>query len=82
MSAIRYIISVRTTNGDRKLEFKLKTVAGNKEDFIQEIKNYTDWDRIFDSLEKTKNNDDDIKFEMLFDTEEEAKEWVAQNEKV
>jgi hypothetical protein len=58
MSAIRYIISVRTTNGDRKLEFKLKTVAGNKEDFIQEIKNYTDWDRIFDSLEKTKNNED------------------------
>jgi hypothetical protein len=58
MSAIRYIISVRTTNGDRKLEFKLKSVAGNKEDFIQEIKNYTDWDRIFDSLEKTKNNED------------------------
>ena len=58
MSAIRYIISVRTTNGDRKLEFKLKTVAGNKEDFIKEIKNYTDWDRIFDSLEKTKNNED------------------------
>jgi len=27
-------------------------------------------------------HDDDIKFEMLFDTEEEAKEWVAQNEKV
>jgi hypothetical protein len=58
MSAIRYIISVRTTNCDRKLEFKLKSVAGNKEDFIQEIKNYTDWDRIFDSLEKTKNNED------------------------
>ena len=57
MSAIRYIISVRTTNGDRKLEFKLKSVAGNKEDFIQEIKNYTDWDRIFDSLEKTKKKD-------------------------
>jgi hypothetical protein len=57
MSAIRYIISVRTTNGDRKLEFKLKTVAGNKEDFIQEIKNYTDWDRIFNSLEKTKKKD-------------------------
>jgi hypothetical protein len=27
-------------------------------------------------------HDDDIKFEMLFDTEEQAKEWVAQNEKV
>jgi hypothetical protein len=25
-------------------------------------------------------HDIDIKFEMLFDTEEEAKEWVAQNE--
>ena len=57
MSAIRYIISVRTTNNDRKLEFKLKTVAGNKEDFIKEIKNYTDWDRIFDSLEKQKKKD-------------------------
>ena len=26
-------------------------------------------------------HDDDMKFEMLFDTEEEAKEWVAQNDR-
>jgi hypothetical protein len=26
-------------------------------------------------------HDDDMKFEMLFDTEEQAKEWVAQNDR-
>ena len=37
MSANRYMIKVFDSYGQKSLTFKLKTVVGNKEDFIKEI---------------------------------------------
>lgn len=53
MSANRYMITLSSTRGDVKTQFKLKTVVGDKQGLFEELTKHTDWDRILKRLEGT-----------------------------
>jgi hypothetical protein len=52
MSKERYIIKIFSSHGNSSLSFKMKTAFGDKENFLQEIKNYTDWEEKLNLLHK------------------------------
>jgi hypothetical protein len=52
VSANRYMIKVFDSYGQKSLTFKLKTIVGNKEEFIKEIMEYIDWEQKLNTLEQ------------------------------
>lgn len=44
MSRNRYIIKITTQDMNQSLSFKLKTIVNDEEGFIDEVKNYVDWE--------------------------------------
>ena len=56
MSNNRYMVKILHSYGDKSLTFKLKTIVGNKEEFIEEIMKYVDWEEKLNLLEKQESN--------------------------
>ena len=44
MSKNRYVIKISTLDGDKSLSFRLKTILNDEQGFIDEVKNYVDWE--------------------------------------
>lgn len=44
MSKNRYVIKISTLDGDKSLSFRLKTIVNDEQGFIDEVKNYVDWE--------------------------------------
>ncbi len=44
MSRNRYIIKITTQDRNESFSFKLKTIVNDEEGFIDEVKNYVDWE--------------------------------------
>ena len=40
----RYVIKISTLDGDKSLSFRLKTILNDEQGFIDEVKNYVDWE--------------------------------------
>lgn len=43
MSRERYVIQIRTTNKDKSVTFKMKTIIDDEDGFIDEVINHVDW---------------------------------------
>jgi hypothetical protein len=43
MSRERYVIQIRTTNRDKSITFKMKTIIDDEDGFIDEVINHVDW---------------------------------------
>jgi len=43
MSRERYVIQIRTTNRDKSVTFKMKTIIDDEDGFIDEVINHVDW---------------------------------------
>ena len=57
MSNNRYMIKILHSYGDKSLTFKLKTIVGNKEQFIEEIIKHIDWEDKLNLLEKQESHE-------------------------
>ncbi len=43
MSRERYVIEIRTTNKDKSISFKMKTIINDEDGFVDEVTNHVDW---------------------------------------
>jgi hypothetical protein len=51
MSVNRYMITIRDTRNTKELHFKMKATVGRTDQFLEEIKEHTNWESLIKSYE-------------------------------
>jgi hypothetical protein len=59
MSKNRYVIKISTLDGDKSLSFRLKTILNDEQGFIDEVKNYVDWEEKIKQFNKVLDKSDE-----------------------